>query len=204
MRLLASVLTGPLDERVRDRLVAETRGNPLALLEFPHVADRPRRWPVASASRYASSPNHSHRGELSPPPRAARHPLRGCCCSSLQPNPGDPCRYGGVSRARGGVRGAGRSGRPRRVQRHKCASAIRSSDPRFTGPRRRRSASARTARWPTRRTRKSILTGARGTARTQLRLPTRTLRPSSSARPAVHRAAVARPRPRPFSSAQRS
>jgi DNA-binding CsgD family transcriptional regulator len=30
--LLDSVLTGPLDERVRERIVAETRGNPLALL----------------------------------------------------------------------------------------------------------------------------------------------------------------------------
>ncbi|MFK0119564.1 AAA family ATPase [Streptomyces sp. NPDC090994] len=35
-RLLDSVLTGPLDPRVRDRVVAETRGNPLALLELPH------------------------------------------------------------------------------------------------------------------------------------------------------------------------
>ena len=33
--LLDSVITGPLDERVRDRIVAETRGNPLALLELP-------------------------------------------------------------------------------------------------------------------------------------------------------------------------
>ncbi len=33
--LLATVVTGPLDERVRDRVVAETRGNPLALLELP-------------------------------------------------------------------------------------------------------------------------------------------------------------------------
>ena len=33
--LLESVLTGPLDARVRDRIVAETRGNPLALLELP-------------------------------------------------------------------------------------------------------------------------------------------------------------------------
>jgi DNA-binding CsgD family transcriptional regulator len=32
--LLDSVLTGPLDERVRDRIVAETRGNPLALVEL--------------------------------------------------------------------------------------------------------------------------------------------------------------------------
>jgi DNA-binding CsgD family transcriptional regulator len=33
--LLSSVFRGPLDERVRDRIVAETRGNPLALLELP-------------------------------------------------------------------------------------------------------------------------------------------------------------------------
>jgi DNA-binding CsgD family transcriptional regulator len=33
--LLDSVVTGPLDESVRDRIVAETRGNPLALLELP-------------------------------------------------------------------------------------------------------------------------------------------------------------------------
>ena len=33
--LLDSVLTGPLDARVRDQIVAETRGNPLALLEVP-------------------------------------------------------------------------------------------------------------------------------------------------------------------------
>src|SRR3984893_9451182 len=33
--LLSSAVRVPLDERVRDRLVAETRGNPLALLELP-------------------------------------------------------------------------------------------------------------------------------------------------------------------------
>jgi DNA-binding CsgD family transcriptional regulator len=33
--LLESVTAGPLDDRVRDRIVAETRGNPLALLELP-------------------------------------------------------------------------------------------------------------------------------------------------------------------------
>jgi DNA-binding CsgD family transcriptional regulator len=33
--LLAAVIPGRLDERVRDRLVAETRGNPLAILELP-------------------------------------------------------------------------------------------------------------------------------------------------------------------------
>ncbi|MCO8270181.1 AAA family ATPase [Actinoplanes sp. TRM 88003] len=33
--LLDTVLPGPIDERVRDRIVAETQGNPLALLELP-------------------------------------------------------------------------------------------------------------------------------------------------------------------------
>src|SRR5258708_183163 len=33
--LLASVLPGRLDERVRDRIIAESGGNPLALLELP-------------------------------------------------------------------------------------------------------------------------------------------------------------------------
>jgi DNA-binding CsgD family transcriptional regulator len=33
--LLNSALTGPVDARVRDQIIAETRGNPLALLELP-------------------------------------------------------------------------------------------------------------------------------------------------------------------------
>ncbi len=33
--LLDSVISGPVDQRVRDRIVAETRGNPLAVLELP-------------------------------------------------------------------------------------------------------------------------------------------------------------------------
>jgi hypothetical protein len=40
--LLDSVLAGPIDARVRDQLIAETRGNPLALMELPRglpVAD---------------------------------------------------------------------------------------------------------------------------------------------------------------------
>ena len=36
--LLAQVVRWPLDERVRDRIVAETGGNPLALLELPRGA----------------------------------------------------------------------------------------------------------------------------------------------------------------------
>jgi DNA-binding CsgD family transcriptional regulator len=36
--LLSSAVRVPLDERVKDRLVAETRGNPLALLELPRAS----------------------------------------------------------------------------------------------------------------------------------------------------------------------
>ena len=39
--LLATVIRGRLDERVRDRLVAETRGNPLAILELPRALAAP-------------------------------------------------------------------------------------------------------------------------------------------------------------------
>jgi DNA-binding CsgD family transcriptional regulator len=35
--LLATVIPGRLDERVRDRVIAETRGNPLAILELPRA-----------------------------------------------------------------------------------------------------------------------------------------------------------------------
>ena len=36
--LLEAMLAGPIDARARDEIVAETRGNPLALLELPRVA----------------------------------------------------------------------------------------------------------------------------------------------------------------------
>jgi DNA-binding CsgD family transcriptional regulator len=37
IELLQTMIVGPLDERVRDRIVAEARGNPLALLELPRL-----------------------------------------------------------------------------------------------------------------------------------------------------------------------
>ena len=36
--LLAATVKGPLDERVRDRIVSETQGNPLALVELPNTS----------------------------------------------------------------------------------------------------------------------------------------------------------------------
>ena len=48
--LLASVIPGRLDERVVDELLAETRGNPLALFELPRGFRR-RSWRAASGCR---------------------------------------------------------------------------------------------------------------------------------------------------------
>jgi hypothetical protein len=47
--LLGSAVQFMLDERVRDRIIAEMRGNPLALIELPRGLWQ-RSWPVASAS----------------------------------------------------------------------------------------------------------------------------------------------------------
>ena len=44
--LLESSVPGRLDDRVPDRIVAESRGNPLALLELPRALARPS-WPAA-------------------------------------------------------------------------------------------------------------------------------------------------------------
>jgi DNA-binding CsgD family transcriptional regulator len=56
--LLASVIHGRLDDRVRDRIVAETRGNPLALLELPR--DMPPAELAAGFALQDAPPMSSH------------------------------------------------------------------------------------------------------------------------------------------------
>ena len=83
--LLASEVPSMLDERVRDRIIAETRGNPLALLELPRgltrdgdgrrLRDAGRAGAVAAGSRRATSDGSR------PSPRT-----RGVCCSSRRPS----------------------------------------------------------------------------------------------------------------------
>ncbi|MEV6823892.1 AAA family ATPase [Amycolatopsis sp. NPDC051102] len=69
--LLASVLKGPMDSRVRDRIIAETHGNPLALLELP------RAWTAAD-------------GVGQPVPLAGR--IEQCFVKQLEPLPADTRR----------------------------------------------------------------------------------------------------------------
>ena len=76
--LLESVITGPLDERVRDRIVAETRGNPLALMELPHGlthAELAGGFGLSPASALSGQIEESFRRRLTPLPPASRELL---------------------------------------------------------------------------------------------------------------------------------
>ena len=148
--LLASALHGPLDERVRDRIVAETRGNPLALLELPRgltAAELAGGFGLPDASAL-SRPD---RGELRAAPRrrCPRETRAALLIAAAEPV-GDP-----LCLARGRALGSAPTRRrpamaagPARVRRRRCGSAIRWCAPRSTGRRRRPSASACTARSP--------------------------------------------------------
>jgi len=73
--LLATVVAGPLDERVRDRIVAETRGNPLALLELPRgrtTAELAGGFGLPGAPPVAGRIEQSFRERLAPLPPLTR------------------------------------------------------------------------------------------------------------------------------------
>jgi DNA-binding CsgD family transcriptional regulator len=76
--LLDSVLRGPLDARVRDQIVAETRGNPLALLELPRGltgAELAGGFGLPGAIRLAGSIEESFRRRVSALPNQTRRLL---------------------------------------------------------------------------------------------------------------------------------
>ena len=73
--LLISALTGRLDEQVRDRIVAETRGNPLALLELPRgftPAELAGGFGLLSADALPGWIEESYRRQLTPLDDATR------------------------------------------------------------------------------------------------------------------------------------
>jgi DNA-binding CsgD family transcriptional regulator len=76
--LLGSVLRGPLDELVRDRFVAETRGNPLALLELPRgltPAELAGGFGLPVAQALSGRIEESFQRRLAPLPEATRRLL---------------------------------------------------------------------------------------------------------------------------------
>ena len=73
--LLETGLTGPIDARVRDRLVAETHGNPLALLELPRgltPAEMAGGFGLPFASSLTGRIEESFRRRLEPLPPSTR------------------------------------------------------------------------------------------------------------------------------------
>ncbi|MGW1654479.1 helix-turn-helix transcriptional regulator [Streptomyces atratus] len=71
-RLLASQLHVPLDGAVRDRIIAEARGNPLALLELPHTADLAGGFALPAASPTSGKVEASYRARLAELPVETR------------------------------------------------------------------------------------------------------------------------------------
>jgi DNA-binding CsgD family transcriptional regulator len=76
--LLGTVVTGTLDPRVRDRIVAESHGNPLALLELPQghtPAELAGGFGLPDATPLASRIEDSFRRRLAPLPQMTRQLL---------------------------------------------------------------------------------------------------------------------------------
>ena len=136
--LLDSVLTGPLDARVRDRIVAEAGGNPLALLELPRgLAPAELAGGFALPARDAAV--GADRGELPAAARGASGRQPDACCSWRRPSRS-------ATRCWCGGRPSGSASAPRRRRRRPrpawwssapgCGSGIRWCARRPTGRRR--------------------------------------------------------------------
>ena len=73
--LLDSALGGPLDERVRELIVAETRGNPLALLELPRgLTPAELAGGFGLPGRRCGAAGRADRGQLRPPAELSARP----------------------------------------------------------------------------------------------------------------------------------
>jgi DNA-binding CsgD family transcriptional regulator len=105
--LLASAVRGPMDERVRDLIVAETRGNPLALLELPRAltpAELVVGFGVPTAQPLSGRMEESFRRRLEALPRQTQQLL---LIASAEPL-GQPARVWGAAEQLGiGIDAAG-------------------------------------------------------------------------------------------------
>jgi hypothetical protein len=96
--LLRSALPGLVNERVRDRIIAETRGNPLALLELPRGLTLAELacgfWSAGQPSCSASSPRPPNRRLRPGLSRSARGPGSGTRCCARRSTGRPPPRSG--------------------------------------------------------------------------------------------------------------
>ena len=202
--LLGSVVSGPLDERVAEQLVAETHGNPLALLELPHglsPAELAGGFALTAALPLPSLIEESFRQRVERLPADSQRLLLVAAAEPTRRS--DAVVAGGRaprSRARGG--GAGRSRGPAHPRRpgHLSPPPPALGDlPRGARPTERRSAHRGSG--GSHRSRRSIPIAGRGTAPRRRSHRTRTSPPSSSARPTGPEHAAASP-PQPRSSSE--
>ena len=100
--LLRSVVRVRLDERVRDRIVAETHGNPLALLELPRGLSPAQ---LAGGFGLPGVRRRYRRGSRRATGAGWRRcpPTRGCCCWSPRPNRSAIPRWSGSAAERLGI-----------------------------------------------------------------------------------------------------
>ena len=204
--LLDSALTGPLDARVRDQIVSETRGNPLALLELPRgltPAELAGGFGFTAGVPLSRSIEESFRRRLDALPAQTRRLLQLAAADPV----GDPVAGVASSRAardpgcRCDARGRGRPARVRRAGAVPSPAGALGGLPVGVAS---GATGGRTARWRSSPIRRSIPIAVRGTGPTPRLGPTRTSPRSSSARPAARRAAAAWPRrPRSWSARRR-
>ena len=200
--LLDSALACPLDARVRDQIVAETRGNPLALLELPRgltPAQLAGGFGLAGVVRY---PGGSRRASCDGC-RPCRPRRCGSCSWPRRIRPATWRSYGGRP---DGSASQCRQARPRsRPSWPNSARGYGSGIPwcarRPTGRRPCRTGERCTACWRRSPIRGSIPTAAPGTGRRPRQAPMRRSPASWSARPGARRpAGASRRRPRSWNA----
>ena len=195
--LLCSAPAGPLDEQVRDQFVAETRGNPLALLELPRglmAAELAGGFGLPGALPLPGRIEESFRRRV----EALPDQTRGLLLLAAAEPAGDPALVWRQPRGWGSAPKR-RGPRPTRAWPSSaagCCSVIRWCARLPTGRRRLRRNSRCTAPWPRPPIRRSIPTAAPGTGPTPPPGRRRTSPRSWSARPAGRRHAEGWPRRR--------
>ncbi len=199
--LLDSVLTGPVDARVRDLIVAETRGNPLALLELPRglsLAELAGGFGLPGAVSLPGRIEDSFRRQLEDLPPETRRLL---ALAAADPS-GIRCWCGGRRGGWGSRWGPGRQRRGRGwwSSGRGCGSGIRWRGRRPTGRRHCGTGGRCMRRWRKPPTRPLTRIGGPGTGRKPRRGRMRTWRRSWSDRPGGRRTAAGwRRRPRSWS-----